>query len=179
MSNKFYFSQNVEPMKLFGRSAPRSISITLFCLSMITLVAMEWINDFFDVLYFRKILDSAEAENDPDIKQSWIDQKILNGIATPIGVYRGLGIIIIAAIIKNVCMFFLFKDRIRTDKNDLAEAILKIIVRAVTILIDDGFTLFFQYFYFEMYNDIEMAKHLTDMVLGLLSPTRIQKFLGV
>ena len=82
---------------------------------MITLVVMEWINNFFDILYFRKILDLAEEEIDPDVKQSWIDQRILNGIATPISVYRGLGFVILAAIFKNICMFFLFKDRIRPD----------------------------------------------------------------
>ena len=80
---------------------------------MITLVVMEWINNFFDILYFKKILDLAVEEIDPNVKQSWIDQRILNGIATPISVYRGLGIVILAAIIKNICMFFLFKDRIR------------------------------------------------------------------
>ena len=70
---------------------------------------------------------------------------------------------------------------LRSDKNDLADAILKVVVRAVTVLIDDGLTLFFQYFYFEMYNDIEIAKQLTNMALSLtfsveLELTNIKNF---
>lgn len=118
---------------------------------------------FSTVRYFNNVVDRAYEEPDPSISQSWVDQRILYYIETPSNVYNGLAAVIIVSILKNLTVFVIISGTFNRKQTPYHEKLKTIILTATGLLVEDAVSSFYQYFYFELYNDIEVWKRRTLM----------------
>ena len=62
---------------------------------------------------------------------------------------------------KNLVVFVFISGTFNRRQTEYFETMKRLIISATTLLIEDAASSFYQYFYFEMYNDIEVWKRRT------------------
>ena len=97
------------------------------------------------------------------ISQSWVDQRILYYINTPSYVYNGLAAVILVSILKNLTVFVIISGTFNRKQTPYHEKLKTVILTATGLLVEDAVSSFYQYFYFELYNDMEVWKRRTLM----------------
>ena len=146
-----------------GKDVPLVLSKTAFCLGIMSIFVIDWVNIILDMVYFNELIDRAYLEPDPELSQTWIDQRIIFGLVTPGHAYNGLGAVIILAVLKNLSVFVLISGTFNRKQTEYNQTLKQIMLTATSLLIEDAASSFYQYFYFELYNDIEVWKRRTLM----------------
>ena len=154
---------DTDKIVLRGKEAPLLVSKTVFCLSIMSIFMVDWINIILDTVYFNELVDRAHLEPDPELNQTWIDQRIIYGLVTPSHVYSGLGGIIILAVLKNLIVFVLISGTFNRKQTEYHQTLKQIMLAATSLLVEDAVSSFYQYFYFEIYNDVEVWKQRNMM----------------
>ena len=154
---------DLDKIVLRGKEAPLLMSKTVFCLSIMSIFMIDWIKIILDMVYFNELIDRAHLEPDSELNQTWIDQRIIYGLITPSHVYNGLGGIIILAVLKNLIVFVLISGAFNRKQTEYHQTLKQVILAATSLLVEDAVSSSYQYFYFELYNDIEVWKRRTMM----------------
>ena len=146
-----------------GKDVPLGLSKTVFCWGIMSIFVVDWVNIILDMIYFKELIERSHLEPDPELNQTWIDQRIIFGFVTPNHVYNGLGGVIILAVLKNLTVFVLISGTFNRKQTQYNQTLKRIMLAATTLLVEDAVSSFYQYFYFELYNDVEVWKRRTIM----------------
>ena len=146
-----------------GKDIPLVLSKTFFCWGIMSIFVFDWVNIVLDMIYFKELIERTYLEPNQELNQTWIDQRIIFGLVTPSHVYNGLGGVIILSVLKNLTVFVLISGTFNRNQTQYNQTLKRIMLTATTLVVEDAVSSFYQYFYFELYNDIEVWKRRTMM----------------